>query len=240
MRNIQWTTGLPFDLPPITDVTEILPRHKDKHYDTRRPQDIIAVIVHHTVTTAPIVNMAKSHVNNDGWAGIGYHLMIERDRLVQVNDLNSHSNHAKGWNDKAIGISIVGDLTQRPMTDIERMLLYGAILTVKKLYPTITRVLGHNEASKELDLPGTACPGTDMNRIRQDILNLENQMAYQSSPDSIRTQAYAVANHTRYLYNMANGKDEHGNPATPQQQEWAVKKLMELFPAFVNAGLLKR
>ena len=214
MRNIQWTTGLPFDLPPITDVTELLPRHKDKHYDTRRPQDITAIIVHHTVSVAPIANMASHHVKNEGYPGIGYHLMVERDRLVQVNDLNALSYHAKGWNDKAVGISIVGDLTQRPMTDIERMLLYGAILTVKKLYPTITRVLGHNEASKELGLPGTQCPSTDCNRIRTDILNLENQMAYQSSPDAIRTNAYAVANHTRYLYNLANGKETSSSSKT--------------------------
>jgi len=239
MRNIKWMTDLPYELPNIIDITEQLTRHKNRTYDVRRPQDITAIVIHHTVTTAPIENIAKSHVNNDGWPGIGYHLIISNDRVYQVNDLNAASYHAKGWNDKSIGISIHADLTKRSLTEFERMLLYGTILTVKSLYPTINRIVGHNEASKELNLPGTLCPATDMNRIRQDILNLENQIAYEKSPEAIRTKAYAVANNVSYLYNMANGKDEHGNPANPQQQEWAVRMLIKLFPAFKDAGLLQ-
>lgn len=238
MRNIQWTTDLPFSLPPIVDITDTLAKHKTKRYGKR--EKTTAIIVHHTVTTAPISNMATSTVNNKDYPGLGYHLVIERDRLYQVNDLDTESYHAKGWNDESVGIAIVGDLTKRPMTDTERMLLYGAILTVKGLYGTITDVYGHNEAAELAKVGGTECPATDCNRIRNDIVGLEAQIAYRKSEKGIRSQAYAVANNVAFLYNMANGKDEHGKPANPQQQEWAVRKLIELFPAFVKAGLLKQ
>ncbi len=117
--------------------------------------------------------------------------------------------------------------------------MYGAILTVKSLYPSITRILGHNEASKELHLPGTLCPATDCNRIRQDVVALETQIAYEQSPEAIHAKAYEVANNVKWLYNLANGKDEYGNAATPEQRGHAVRKLMQLYPAFKEAGLMK-
>ncbi len=86
MRNIQWMAGLPYELPPILDITEDLTRHKTKSYAMRSPEEITNIIIHHTVTTAPIENIAKSHVNNDGWPGLGYHLIISNNRVYQVND----------------------------------------------------------------------------------------------------------------------------------------------------------
>lgn len=240
MRNIKLMKGLPYEgIPEIEDISEALPQHKSKHYNIRRSQDIDAIIVHHMASEAPLVNQAKYHVNGKGWPAIGYHICISGNKIYQTNDLLAETYHAAGWNHRAIGIAIHGDLSKRAMTEMERILLYSAILTVKSLYPSITRILGHNEASKEAGKPGTICPATDMHRIRADILTLENKIEYENSPEAFRAKAYEIANNTLYLYNLAQGKDPYGKPANEHQQAWAVKKLNELFPAFKAAGLMK-
>jgi hypothetical protein len=184
LRNLSVITGLPFEVPPIEDWTEKLKRNGTweeypkkkivKGTDTgewmpkglRRPEEIDTIIIHHMASVSPLENQAAYHVNNNQWPGLAYHLCIYKGEIIQANDLLSMTFHASGHNTYTVSISIHGNLEKREMTDKERELLYAAILTVKSALP-IKHILGHNEVN------ATACPCTSMNRIRDDIEDLE-------------------------------------------------------------------
>jgi N-acetylmuramoyl-L-alanine amidase len=210
MRNITLVENLPFTVPPIEDLTDVLPRHKTKVYPMREAEQIDTITVHHFASDAPLINQAAFHVNGHGWPGIGYSMVVWKDKLYQTNDLLSQAYHSKDHNHHSIGIAVLGNLSKRPLTDVERNLLYAGILTSKHHLPSIQRIEGHNEQGK------TACPCTDMNRIRSDIAALEQSMRPVEEPvvelpdlreEKIR-KALALINEINWLVSERNaGKD---------------------------------
>src|SRR5690606_36739366 len=106
-----------------------------------------------------------------------------------------------------VGIVVNRDLSKGDMTDLERELLYAAILSVKAVLP-IKEIKGHNE------LCPTACPCTSMNRIRSDIAKLENEIAFNNSPQKKEEIAFHLMNQMTYFYNLSSGKNADGTPAS--------------------------
>jgi hypothetical protein len=249
MRNLSLIPSLSDKLPPIEDITDQLPRKQTweempkkliingvwdgetYHTGFRDPEDIDTLIIHHTAEDAPIENHAKYHSRKWG-AGIAYHLIIDKGRIYQVNDLRSFTFHVGGHNTYTVGITINADLSKREMTSQERELLYGAILTVKSVLP-IKYILGHNQLNK------TACPATSMNQIRADIEKLEQQIIYEQSLEHKKTTAYAIANTILYTFRLAQGMDEHGKPVNEETQHWALNRLLELGPVMREKGFIK-
>lgn len=242
MRNIKLIKGLPFTVPDIEDITDQLPRHarwedipkqyvhkgKDmgyKHTGFRDPADIDTLVIHHSGSPeGTLESHARYHAKKWG-AGIGYQLSIDNGRIYQTNDLRSFTFHVGSHNTYTVGIEVNRDLSRNDLTSQEIELLYAAILTVKSLLP-IKYIKGHNE------LNATSCPATSMNRIRQDIQDLEMQMEYMKSVEYANAKAYEIANQTLYLYNLM----EKGNDG---QQKWARTMLLKMYPFMRDQGLVK-
>lgn len=159
--------------------------------------EIDTIVVHHTASNGALVNQANYHLNHHKWPGLSYHLIIDEGRLKQVNDLLSMTFHAGGWNTNTVAVCINADLSKRAITDWERKLLYAAILTVKKLIPTIKYVRGHNEIPENK----TACPCIDMEQVRIDIGKLELQIKSTTNPDHIMNNCRKSASQHTYLFN---------------------------------------
>jgi len=81
-------------------------------------RSIDTVIVHCTATqpgwmsgqpsTAKVAEIDRWHINN-GWAGFGYHLLIDRDGTVaEGRPFQRQGAHARGHNDHSIGGVLVG------------------------------------------------------------------------------------------------------------------------------------
>jgi len=202
MRNISVIPVLPYKIPPIEDITDELPKHAEKVYPTRDLEQIDCITVHHMASEAPLMNQAAFHVNGRGWAGIGYQMVISDGRLYQCHDLTTQSNHSSGHNDHSIAISIRGDLSKRPLTPIERELLYSGILTLKYYIPSIKYIVGHNEQSK------TSCPCISMNQVRQDIASLEEQMQFESQPNNRVADYFKAKERFADLYDKFVNKDK--------------------------------
>lgn len=233
MRGIRLVENLPFNIPPIEDVTDKLVRHKTKVYQMRDPEQIDTITIHHMASEAPLWNQSSHHVNNKGWAALGYTLVVTGTGLHQCNDLLSQTNHSSGHNDHSVSIAILGDLSKRPMTSVERELLYAGILTLKHYLPSIKYIVGHNEQSN------TACPCTSVNQIRKDIAVVEAQMQFEQSAARKKEMSYAIANQITYLYNLMQGKKPDGSPATAGESKWAENTLMELYPFMKERKLVK-
>lgn len=236
MRNIQLIQGLPFKVNPIQDITDTLPARFPDPEKMRSSEQITHISVHHSgVEGGTIQGYAKYHVNDLKWAHIGYHIVIKGDQLYQTNDLLTFSYHTSSNNHYTIGISVSADLTQRGMSDVERNNLYAAILTVMDIFKIpVEHILGHNEYPDN----NTTCPATDMERIRNDIRTIQNQMEYAKSDENGKAVAFQIANQILYLANMVNGKMSDGVGASDGQKKWAQQMLLELSPFMKDKGLL--
>ena len=143
--------------PPIQDITDELPKHPTKRYNTRRLEDITHIAVHHSGVdpSVPVERIARYHVENLDWPGIGYHFEIASDGTIhQTNKLTTVSYHASEANAYAIGVCFAGDFTSTIPT--EAQLRSGGHLIawlLQKLNLPLDRVQGHKY------FVNTRCPG---------------------------------------------------------------------------------
>lgn len=250
MRNLMVIPNIPYEVPQIIDITDSLPKRgswetiKKKytvkgHWDGvtyhtgfRKPEDIDTIVIHHSGSPeGTLESHARYHASKWG-AGLSYHVAIDGGLIKQTNNLLSFTYHAANHNTYTVAIMVNRDLSKKDLTDRERELLYAAILSVKAVLP-IKYIKGHNE------LCPTACPCTSMNRIRKDIMDLEQEIAYNQTEQKQDEIAFRIANQILYLYNLGKGKDANGRDATPGQMEWAKKSLLKLEPEMRRLGFLK-
>jgi hypothetical protein len=199
MRNYQWIPNLPFNLKPIIDITDTLISKPNDPNPMRVPSDIKYISIHHSaVEGATIESYAKYHVLTQGWFHIGYHTVIKGDQTYQTNDLLTFSYHTASNNAHTVSVSISGDLSKRPLSEVERNNLYGVILTYMELFGIpVENVKGHNEFPDQK----TSCPCIDMNKVRSDIHSLQLMMELQASRPERVKRAMDATNRIISLYN---------------------------------------
>lgn len=101
-------------------------------YPARDPATITTRYWHHTATgdNATWAAIAKGHVQGRGWAGIGYHMGIDKDgRIALLNPLSRITNHTANHNSKGVGVVLLGNYdVSRPseamQASIERVRAY--------------------------------------------------------------------------------------------------------------------
>jgi len=111
-------------------------------------------------TQAKVNEIRRWHVEERGWSDIGYHYIIDRDGTVATGRPVSKSGaHTKGHNANSIGVSLVGgqggtanDKFEDNFTQAQANALRTLIAGLKREYPTITKISGHNQWAAK------ACP----------------------------------------------------------------------------------
>lgn len=133
-------------------------------------------IVIHCSATPPNMDIGAKEIDRwhraQGWLKIGYHYIIRRDGTVEVGrDVNEPGAHAQGFNERSIGICMVGGVA---MTDAKptkgpwqagapeanfTLQQWAALDTlveqVQSMFPN-AKVIGHREVSHK------ACPSFDV------------------------------------------------------------------------------
>jgi N-acetyl-anhydromuramyl-L-alanine amidase AmpD len=121
------------------------------------------IVVHHSASekgSVPAFRILHRAVN--GWADIGYHFVIGNGTLSGDGEVEegrprwAAGAHAKGHNEEAIGVCLVGDFTLRPPTSAQLTSLSGLAETLMKEFGlSVSAVRGHGT------MPGchTECPG---------------------------------------------------------------------------------
>lgn len=159
-------------LPDGTEIsTKDLPEHISKEYGERNLEDSLYIFIHHTASpsSAKIENIAKWHVNNNGWARIGYHSGIKSNGdILILNSLRTLSYHTRGNNTKGISIVLLGNYNEEELTDAQ---LKSLKIVTEALCQNlkIKGIMGHRDA------PGasTSCPGDNAYKL------LEKELFYQ-------------------------------------------------------------
>ncbi len=138
----------------IVNITNKLPH---KTLTTRDVEGVTMIIIHHTERESKIINIANYHVNNNKWSTIGYHFIIQKSgKVVQVNDIETLSPHARNVNMKSIGICFNGNFEKNEPTKESIEACYLLIKKLRNEYPNIKVVKGH------CDVGATKCPGVNL------------------------------------------------------------------------------
>ena len=92
------------------------------HHSGGTDANPLADTSHHTAEVIKSWHLAK------GWSDVGYHWLIERNgKIVKGRDEMSTGAHCVGWNEKSIGICVIGNfdatLPTKEQEDSLRMLL---------------------------------------------------------------------------------------------------------------------
>lgn len=143
--------------PVIDDLTGQLARHPGRAYATRPLTHVRYLVLHATGAPAHVGPhaIARAHVDDNGWPGIGYHFVVGAEGAVyRTQDLTVVSHHAAQFNPVAVGIALAGDLAH---ADPPPAQLAAAADLVAQLCWDLglpaTAVRGHRE------MVPTPCPG---------------------------------------------------------------------------------
>ena len=136
----------------------------DRDY-TRRPlESVERVVVHHTAgphQDHTAESVARFHVANNRWPGIGYHFLVHWDgRLEYVGDLLTARYHCGRLNGESVGLCLTGCFTQG-RAPAQRQLMRARMLVAglrQALGPGLA-VVGHKEIAHLTGYGPTECPG---------------------------------------------------------------------------------
>ncbi|ATF11639.1 N-acetylmuramoyl-L-alanine amidase [Brevibacillus brevis X23] len=151
----------------VVDVRTSLPRHKTLRYGRRKLSDIRSAAMHHSATKSGSPEaFASYHVVTNGWPGIAYHFVIQKDGVIYwCNDPETISYHVGNSNRHALGICLVGDFRTQQPTAAQLDAANRLIQHLQVQIPSMKQVLGHQE------YPGYAwknCPAFPMGKFRSD------------------------------------------------------------------------
>lgn len=131
-----------------------LPRHQTRRYKDRDVFQIKGIAIHHTaVDSFNIESYARFHVNERGWPGIAYHIMIGQGQVFLTNYLTTKSYHVRGNNTEWIGLCFMGNYTNRELSEVD-------INTAREAISWCEWAVGRKlEIKRHGDIVGTTCPG---------------------------------------------------------------------------------
>jgi hypothetical protein len=127
---------------------DMIPRSKVLEY----------IVIHHTASTAKetVEQIHNFHINNNGWAGIGYHFYIRKDGTIyKGRDEKYAGAHCVDYNSISLGICLEGNFEIEQPTDNQLKSLTELLQYLKNKYGNV-QVVGHR------DLNATACPGKNL------------------------------------------------------------------------------
>lgn len=134
------------------------------NYTPRQRTDFIAV---HCSATKPEQNVDEHEIRQwhkaRGWSDIGYNIVIPRDGTIQVGrPLDFAGAHVTGYNNRALGICLVGGIDDRgePAMNFTPKQLEALVVALRfcRLYAPGAKIQGHR------DFPNVAkaCPSFDV------------------------------------------------------------------------------
>lgn len=149
-------------ITPMNGVTRITFHHSG---DVHNGRDVPFLEDGFTETIQHLELVREYHVNQRGWADIGYHFAIDRaGRVFQLRSLRYQGAHVKGQDEHNLGIVVLGNFNVQQPTAAQksRILTFGKLTKAEYAVPS-----GQVKIHRELG--PTDCPGTTMTRYMDDV-----------------------------------------------------------------------
>ena len=146
------------------------------------------IVLHHAeASSCSTQNIHQWHLNN-GWIGFGYHYLVRKDGSIYTGRPEwALGSHAKGYNDRSIGICFEGKFNKEIMPEIQIKAGKELVEYLKKKYK-ITNIKRHS------DLMATDCPGKNFpfERITEVKENLMLSFQRAAQADGFKFPLYGV------------------------------------------------
>lgn len=226
MRNVKCKEGLPFAIKPWIDITDTLISKSPDPEPVRTLEQITHLSIHHSaVEGATIESYANYHVKTNGWYHIGYHNVIKLDQLYQTNDWFTKSYHTSSNNGYTLSCSVSGDLSKRPLSEVERINLYAWALTCLDIFPNlkVENILGHNEYPDNK----TACPCIDMSKVREDITKLQISLNVSETWEARKLKLGNINNQINYMDGLILKGEGNGDASWALHWKEQVYEIMK-------------
>lgn len=161
-------------LPKAFNIASELPKASINRYSRRIPSRVTQIILHHSAhLTMSVYDIARSHVNERKFPGIGYHIVIEKDGTIFLtNNLDTQSYHCKEHNFKSIGICCLGNFEDEQMNEAQEHALMMLIWTMGISFDGL-KIYGHK------NLKATLCPGSHF-PLQETIDHYHEALKYRS------------------------------------------------------------
>ncbi len=157
----------------IHDKRFLLKTHPTRKYSKRNVNKITAIAIHHSLTLQGSAEaFARYHVSHNGWPGIGYHYVINKNGLVDFcNDIELKTAHVGNSNRITIGICLVGDFRKEDPTEEQLQSAADLCMILIDKYESIEKIKSHS------DFPGYSwkeCCAFDVMRITNRMSAFKN------------------------------------------------------------------
>lgn len=144
---------------------------KPRNYALRDLKEITSIAIHHSATLQGTSSaFARYHVEHNGWPGIGYTYVINKNGQIDFcNDWNKKTAHVGNSNRSSLGICLVGDFTQEQPTKDQISAAASLCKMLMVSIPSIVGIKGHCE------YPGyewKKCPAFDIQIIKDEMNKL--------------------------------------------------------------------
>ena len=121
------------------------------------------IVVHCSATKASQDMVGADTIDiwhkNRGWQGIGYHIVIKRNGVVQFGEpIDNRGAHVKGHNYESVGVCLVGGLdengkAENNFTKRQFESLEVVLISLASKYPE-AEILGHRDLSPDQNNDG--------------------------------------------------------------------------------------
>ncbi len=245
------------DIPSLVgkfvDLKDTLPGDAYKWSWERPLSQVNFLAIHHSATsdTQTPQDLANTHININGWGGIGYHFLIAKDGVVYyVGDISTARANVANLNEQVIGICIMGNFTQGKVPTTEQLdsahKLCEFFIDSKALENVNSwdKVRGH----KELPNQSTNCPGDDWTSWRIQIVEgvapgaevvfNRSQADLESQIESLQTSLASVNQQAIFLQETLQEREKEISSlkAAPKQPKFEprVDNTLTIPQALVN------
>lgn len=144
------------------------------------------------------LELAQYHINNNGWGGIGYHFIIDKEGTVfYVGDLQTARANVADLNEQVIGVCLIGNFvgnaepTQQQMESTR-----GLCNFFINECPELININSWDCVKGHQELPGqsTNCPGDNWLQWKQKIVSdstLPTSIVFNTRPQEAKSETSA-------------------------------------------------
>lgn len=146
------------------DLRTTLPKHATLKFSAIDSRLMQYICFHHTTGAVNTTwkRIAEGHVNDRGFAGIGYHIGVRQGKVALLGDLDTQRAHVKDRNDEALGVAWMGNSDMVNVPSGDQQLLKEIVEVLDALYTRDKELTWHG---KMLPAGYTECPGSSMKQI---------------------------------------------------------------------------
>lgn len=200
------------------DLRNTLPKSTEKRF-TNPLSRLTAYTVHHSGPGIKLsttwYDIAKMHIEDRNFAGIGYHLGIARGKVSYLGDIRYARAHVVDKNHMYVGVCLMGNFDVEIPDALDTQLLVRLLRTLDKYYEKIYPLGGHRDFAPYVGY--TQCPGNNLYKILPE-LDIQRRIAKEIDVSTeIRKAVWEklgiAFNENTYFYKTA-ARHNLGHPVT--------------------------